>query len=89
MREWSFRVEGSTAPGEVLCVIGSCLELGEWKPEDVVPMQIVGSTALDSIELMNTSFGEPAVPQFIGKSEMFHLQGDNTSTACPANRNLT
>ena len=42
-REWSFRVEGVTAPGEIMCVVGSCVELGEWKPEKIVPMQIITS----------------------------------------------
>ena len=43
MREWNFCVEGATAPGEIMCVIGSCKELGEWKPENVVPMQIAAA----------------------------------------------
>ena len=38
MREWLFQVEGETPPGEVMCVVGSCEQLGEWKPERVVPM---------------------------------------------------
>ena len=41
MREWSFRVEGVTAPGEVMCIVGSCQELGEWDPKRVVPMSII------------------------------------------------
>ena len=40
MREWTFQVEGETAPGEVMCIVGSCAELGEWKPEHVVPMTV-------------------------------------------------
>ena len=37
-REWDFYVECSTLPGEVVCVTGSCPELGNWKADDVVPM---------------------------------------------------
>ena len=48
MREWAFRVEGVTAPGEVMCVVGSCTELGEWSPERIVPMKIV--TSLDTMQ---------------------------------------
>ena len=66
-REWSFRVEGVTAPGEIMCVVGSCVELGEWKPEQVVPMQIVAtgpsvivpasSPASSSLEVHPSNFG--------------------------------
>ena len=41
MREWIFQVEGETAPGEVMCIVGSCEELGEWKPERVVLFQSI------------------------------------------------
>ena len=52
MREWSFRVEGVTAPGEIMCVVGSCSELGEWNPERVVPMKIL--TCADNTESSNS-----------------------------------
>ncbi|XP_067001505.2 glycerophosphocholine phosphodiesterase GPCPD1 [Anabrus simplex] len=29
-KDWRFRVQADTLPGEVLCVVGSCAELGNW-----------------------------------------------------------
>ena len=57
MREWVFQVEGETAPGEVMCIVGSCEQLGEWKPERVVPMTINADNADDEIRnnFMNPS----------------------------------
>jgi hypothetical protein len=37
-REWNFFVECSTLPGEVVCLTGSCPELGDWKVNNVVRM---------------------------------------------------
>ena len=39
-RSWTFSVRCETPllPGEVVCVTGSCSELGEWKPGGVVKM---------------------------------------------------
>ena len=51
MREWIFQVQGETAPGEVMCIVGSCEELGEWKPERVVPMTANNNN--DSSETQN------------------------------------
>ena len=39
-REWTFSVEVSTLPGEVVCLTGSCPELGEWKASKVVPLKV-------------------------------------------------
>lgn len=37
-RRWKFKVQAATGPGEVVCITGSCPELGEWDPNKVVPM---------------------------------------------------
>ena len=38
MRNWKFRVEADVVPGEIMCITGSCSELGEWNPDNVVRM---------------------------------------------------
>ena len=45
MREWTFRVEGVTAPGEIMCIVGSCDELGNWNPRRVIPMSMLDGAA--------------------------------------------
>lgn len=37
-RGWKFKVQVATGPGEVVCITGSCQELGQWDPNRVVPM---------------------------------------------------
>ena len=61
MREWSFRVEGVTVPGEVMCIVGSCKELGEWDPKRVVPM--------------NPADGEYTTESFTNSSAMRNMSG--------------
>ena len=41
-RLWTFRVKAKTFPGESVCVIGSCPELGSW--ENVQRLENQGST---------------------------------------------
>ena len=62
MREWSFRVEGVTAPGEVICVTGSCDELGEWNPKRVVPMTMNIYENADDPTNLNSSTSHLLVP---------------------------
>ena len=38
-RDWSFDVECSTLPGEIVCLTGSCPELGCWGVNDLVRMK--------------------------------------------------
>ena len=40
-REWNFNVRCATLPGEMVCVTGSCPQLGVWKPDKVVTMRKV------------------------------------------------
>ena len=37
-RSWTFNVNCQTYPGEIVCVTGSCPELGNWKMDQVLPM---------------------------------------------------
>ena len=37
-RLWTFKVNAKTFPGEVVCIVGSCPELGNWKTDQVLPM---------------------------------------------------
>lgn len=37
-RTWTFNVDCKTLPGEVVCITGSCPELGNWKVDKVRPM---------------------------------------------------
>ena len=39
-RNWLFKVEAATAPGELVCLTGSCTELGSWDPNLVVPLAL-------------------------------------------------
>ena len=43
-RSWTFQVNAMTFPGEVVCVVGSCPELGTWI--DVKPMEIKNSDSI-------------------------------------------
>ena len=38
-RLWTFQVTCKTLPGEVVCVTGSCPELGNWKVNKIVPLE--------------------------------------------------
>ncbi len=48
MRPWTFNVECSTLPGEIVCVTGSCSELGNWKIKKVLRMEIDHSDGINS-----------------------------------------
>ena len=37
-RLWNFKINCKTFPGEVVCITGSCPELGNWKVDQVLPM---------------------------------------------------
>ena len=37
-RLWNFKINCKTFPGEVVCISGSCPELGNWKVDQVLPM---------------------------------------------------
>ena len=38
-RLWTFQVTCKTLPGEVVCVTGSCAELGNWKVNKIIPLE--------------------------------------------------
>ena len=82
MREWSFRVEGVTAPGEVICVTGSCDELGEWNPKRVVPMTMnIYENAEWNPTNLNSSTSHLLVPH--------NGISDGFSSTCETNRSTS
>ena len=78
MREWSFRVEASTAPGEIMCIVGSCDELGDWNPKRVIPMNMLDGAAA------TTSLSNPGSVNTNGKSHLLvpYENADNFSSIC-------
>ena len=64
MREWTFRVEGVTAPGEIMCIVGSCDELGDWNPKRVIPMSMLDGAA------DTTSYSSPGSVNANAKSHL-------------------
>jgi len=42
-RSWTFNVNCKTFPGEIVCITGSCPELGNWKVDKVHPLEIQDS----------------------------------------------
>lgn len=39
-RSWTFRLEATTLPGEVVCLTGSCEELGKWSMSRMVTLDV-------------------------------------------------
>ena len=44
-RRWTFNVTCQTYPGEVVCLTGSCPDLGNWKPDQVRPLEILDDSS--------------------------------------------
>ena len=90
MREWSFKVEGMTAPGEVMCLTGSCDELGEWNPKRVVPMTMLYNSNEDDA---TKRFVNPTSPMNINNSASHllspHNGMDGFSSTCETNRSTS
>ena len=78
MREWTFRVEGVTAPGEIMCIVGSCDELGDWNPKRVIPMSMLDGAA------DTTSYSSPGSVNANAKSHLLvpYENADNFSSIC-------
>ena len=36
----TFKVKVTTQMGETVCIVGDCKELGNWKPQGVVPLRL-------------------------------------------------
>ena len=79
MREWAFRVEGVTAPGEIMCVVGSCIELGEWNPENVIPMKVINAVTDSTEVVIGNSNPRFPIPSY--------QKDDGFRSTCETNRN--
>jgi hypothetical protein len=88
MREWSFRVEGVTAPGEVMCLTGSCDELGEWNPKRVVPMTTnIYESEDDPTKRFNNS--SSLINLNSSTSHLLVPHSDGFSSTCETNRSTS
>ncbi|XP_018023934.2 putative glycerophosphocholine phosphodiesterase GPCPD1 homolog 1, partial [Hyalella azteca] len=50
-RQWVFTVAAKTSVNEVVCIVGSCAELGAWNPRQIVALQKVPSGGDDASSL--------------------------------------
>ena len=78
MREWTFRVEGVTAPGEIMCIVGSCDELGNWDPKRVIPLSLLDGAG------DITNYSSPRSANANTKSHLLvpYENADNFSSIC-------